>query len=331
MASDYSKIYCEKEKYLKECIKQIEKIGSKIVKNDTSIEAMQSINTMYKYLKEVADKFYDKDTGTMYSLYNSLIWKVYDNRNKISSSYYIIPTNKFYKYDKNFHYENNINDLDEIKKLNFIVHETYNIYQKECIHFYPKNFERLDLTNTCYKIGKIVKELCDNYHVNCQLIKIDSGFSNKNPLFNGNYFHYFNIIEFSNNQYLVDCSYKQFFLTNKNMVESLGIPNFTTPLAGCYMIMNKERAKVAKEILKSGYILITPDNLKHYLDGFTLSFRNGLYYEENTDATYTTPYTYDQYLEFLYTDASLLDYEEKELLGYQKRPLKNSNFIFKEK
>ena len=331
MYGDYLKVYLEKEKYLKECIKQIEKIGSNISNNDNSIEAMQSINTMYKYLKKVADKFYDKDTGIMHNLYNNLIWKVYDSRNKINSSYYIIPTNEFYKYNKNFYFENDINGLDEIQKLNFIVHETYNIYQKECIHFYPKNFERLDLINSCYKISEIVKQLCDSYHIDCQLIKIDSGFSNKTPLFNGDRFHYFNIVQFDNNQYLIDCSYKQFFLANRNMIESLGIPNFTTPLAGCYMIMNEERCKVAKKILKFGYILITPENLKHYLDGFTLSFRNGLYYEENINATYTTPYTYNQYLEFLYTDASLLDYENIEQLGYQKRPLKNSKFIFKQK
>lgn len=93
------------------------------------------------------------------------------------------------------------------------------------------------------------------------------------------------------------------------------------------MLLNEERENVAKELLKKGYIILTPDTLKHYLDGFTLSFRNGLYYEQN-GISYTTPYTYEQYLDFLYTDASLTDYEDRSLLGYQKRPLRNPNFEF---
>lgn len=317
------------EKYLNECVGQIEKIGNNIIFNDKSREAFASVNSMYKYLKNLANNFYNQDTNTMDKLYNELTKITYNIRNKISSDIYIIPTNKLYKFDKIFHYE--CNKYEEKKILDFIIHETYNIFQDQYVRFYPDDFELWDLTNSCYKISKIVQNLCEKQQLKCQTIKMEAGFSNRPVLFKGNRFHYFNIVEVNNNQYLVDCSYKQFFLAKRNMIESLGIPNFTTPLAGIYMMMDKKRANVAKEILKNGYILITPDNLKHYLDGFTLSFRNGLYYEENINATYTTPYTYNQYLEFLYTDASLLDYEDKELLGYQKRPLRNSNFIFKTK
>ncbi|MCI9433960.1 MAG: hypothetical protein HFI86_01615 [Bacilli bacterium] len=318
------------EKHLNEFVEQIEKNCSNIIDNDKSPEAFASVNSMYKYLKDLADNFYNKETATMHRIYIKLLWIVNTFRNKISDELYIIPTNELYKYDGNFHYSYNINNTEETNILNLIVHETYNAYQL-CRGIYPKNFETYDLSNSCYIISTLVQTLCKKRQIKCQTIKMEAGFSNKYPLFDGYRYHYFNISEINNKQYLIDCSYKQFFLANENMIECLGIPFFDLPLAGIYMMMDKKRANVAKEILKNGYILITPDNLKHYLDGFTLSFRNGLYYEENIDATYTTPYTYNQYLEFLYTDASLLDYEDKELLGYQKRPLRNSNFIFKAK
>ena len=154
MSNDYLEVYLE------ECKKQIEKIGSNIKCNDRSIEAMNSINSIYQYLKEIADKFYDKETDTMHIFYNSLVWDVYYIRNKISSSCYIMPTNEFYRYNENFDYENNINSQDETKKLDFIVHKTYNIYQKKYILFYPKDFRTLDLINSCYDISEIVKKLC---------------------------------------------------------------------------------------------------------------------------------------------------------------------------
>ncbi len=286
------------EKHLNEYKEQIKEIGRNISYNDTSANAIDSINNIYKYLKEIVDDFYNKETNTINKPYNQLISITYDIRNNISNKFYIIPPTDFYKYKENFHHNYNTN-IDEGRLLDFIIHETYKIYQKEYVHFYPDNFEVYDLTNGCYKISKIVKALCEEQHIKCQTIKMDAGFSNSAFLFNGCRFYYFNIIELNNKQYLIDCSYKQFFLAKRNMIGSLGIPNFTTPLAGIYMMMDNERTKVAKEILKNGYILITPNNFKHYFDGFTLSFRNGLYYED------------------------------KELLGYQKRPLKNSNFRFK--
>ena len=35
-----------------------------------------------------------------------------------------------------------------------------------------------------------------------------------------------------------------------------------------------------EKIVKDGFVELTEHNFKHYLDGFTLSFRNGLFYEQ---------------------------------------------------
>lgn len=332
MSDDELNSYIGNYVYLENCQKRIKKIDNEIIFNDKSQKAIRKLNELYNYAKNIANDFYNQELDTMNSSYERiLINDIYNINNKISRSWYIVPMSFLYDYEINFNFKKYDNNSKKVAILDFIIHETYNIYQGMYLNLYIQNFKEFDLTNECKIISNIVNHVCKLYNVACQTIKIDAGFSNKNPLFDGNRFHYFNIIETNNQQYIVDCSYKQFFLANGNIINSLGIPNFATPFPGCYMIMNKERCKVAKEILKSGYILLTPENLKHYLDGFTLSFRNGLYYEQNPSASYTTPYTYNQYLEFLHTDVSLLDYEDKELLGYQKRPLKNSKFIFKTK
>lgn len=56
------------ETYLNECVEQIEKIGSNITENDKSREAFVSVNSMYKYLKDLADNFYNQDTTNYESI-----------------------------------------------------------------------------------------------------------------------------------------------------------------------------------------------------------------------------------------------------------------------
>ena len=56
------------------------------------------------------------------------------------------------------------------------------------------------------------------------------------------------------------------------------------------MLMDKDRLKLSKDILEQGYVLLDDKNLKTYLDGFTISYRNGLYYEIMDDFSYTTKY-----------------------------------------
>lgn len=58
----YDKRKIHLETYLNECVGQIEKIGSNIIENDKSREAFVSVNSMYKYLKDLADNFYNQDT-----------------------------------------------------------------------------------------------------------------------------------------------------------------------------------------------------------------------------------------------------------------------------
>lgn len=64
----YDKCKIHLETYLNKCVGQIEKIGSNIIENNKSREVFVSVNSMYKYLKDLADNFYNQDTTNYESI-----------------------------------------------------------------------------------------------------------------------------------------------------------------------------------------------------------------------------------------------------------------------
>jgi hypothetical protein len=148
-------------------------------------------------------------------------------------------------------------------------------------------------------------------------------------LYNGAGYHYFNIVTISDKKYLVDCTYKQFFKTDKASLERLGIPLFCPPYPGTFMLLDEKRKEVAKTILKQGWIEATDENLKCYFDGFTISFRNGLYYENLGKISYDTDYTVEDYIRFIKGSDSQLKHENEECLGFQRKPLEDYTLKFK--
>lgn len=152
---------------------------------------------------------------------------------------------------------------------------------------------------------------------------------NLNDLVYGYGFHCFVIIETNSNKYLIDCTYKQFFNQNRNLLERIGIPHLSGCDAGVFMLMDERRRKVAAKILKEGWIKLTPETFKDYMDGFLLSWRNGFYYETTNDFSFTTPYTADDYWDFLYGQKDLAEYEKIKNLGFQREPLKKPLLLIK--
>lgn len=122
-------------------------------------------------------------------------------------------------------------------------------------------------------------------------------------------FHCFNVVDFElpsgeMKMYLVDCTYRQFFTYAFNFLERIGMPLNSGADIGCYMMMDDSRKRMAEELLTKGYVEFSPQNIKHYFDGFVFSGRNGLYYEqlgksvlEKSD--YEPNYTYIDYLHAL--------------------------------
>ena len=98
---------------------------------------------------------------------------------------------------------------------------------------------------------------------------------------------------------------------------------------GVFMLMSNQGYKIADKIINDGYIELNDEIFKVYLDAFTVSFRNVLYYEETNDFSYTTNYTVDDYIRFLNGDDSQINHENRLYLGYQSIPLKNYKINFK--
>lgn len=191
------------------------------------------------------------------------------------------------------------------------------------------DFNKLHLTNDCKLACNIVGLLCDALNISYEIIKLPPAFTDEYKLYRGNGFHYFCLIKIDGVRYIVDPTYRQFFTLDSNLINRLGVLGLNGCNPGVYMMMDESRKKTALEILKKGYVVATDENLKNYLDGFALSYRNGLYYEWLGEADYTTPYTIDDYFKFIDEEELLFDYEPIEFLGEQDKPLNNAKFRFK--
>ncbi len=73
------------------------------------------------------------------------------------------------------------------------------------------NFDYYNLENYYKKASKYVKKFCARHSIKCEIVIIEPGFTKNFSFFEGSDYHYF-IIEIKGIKYLVDCTYKQFFL-----------------------------------------------------------------------------------------------------------------------
>ena len=277
----------------------------KNIKKKNDIELLKKI---YYRLKQIAPYYYKN--GKINKKYNCLVEKVLECENFFNSDFLI---------NENIDMNNNSNII------NSIVNDTRNYLFS--IHKY-KDINSYSFEGMCAYSAYKVKEICDSKNIECYVINIEPGYLDDSNLFSGCNFHFFNIIKLGYNYYLIDCTYKQFFKVSKTYIERLGIINLSSPRVGAYMMMNERRKNIAKEILKNGYIQLDKENFKDYLDGFTISFRNGLYYEKTNDFSYETNYSANDYINFLNNKDNQLNYEDEKYLGYQKEPLKNIDINF---
>ncbi len=185
------------------------------------------------------------------------------------------------------------------------------------------------LNNRCEETARYVYQLALYYKLKAQIIKISAAFSKEPTLYaTDTEWHYFVLIAIDDKTYIVDCTYSQFFSWYRNEIELMGNFGYKGCVAGIYMLKDKEREKVARTLLKRGWIELNEETVKHYMDGFTLSYRNGLYYENLGTADYSTPYNIADYHYFIFSNDSQLKREGIKYLGYQMEPLKKSDFKF---
>lgn len=288
--------------------------------SDKNIDMLRQ---MYIKLKEIIPYYYNK--GKMNRKYDNLIEILIKAENLFNGEYIL---NRKISIDGNLKLKNEPSK-DEI--LNYIVNRV-RLYLDNFCYKNLRNYEdinSLSFENMCGYSSTYVIELCNKLNIRSYMINIEPGYLHESYLFGGSNHHYCTIIELDNEYYLIDCTYKQFFKKGKTDLERLGIVNCSPPRAGAYMLLDDKRRKVASIILEKGYIKLTEETFKDYLDGFTMSFRNGLYYENTKDFTYTTRYTSDDYINFIKGKDDQLYYEPEEFLGFQRRPLDNNKLSFK--
>lgn len=297
------------------------------ITNSTDYESrVKYLNRAYRITKNIAENY--MFGGKVISLYYKVIDSVVDCECSLSDLYICNPR-AVYVYDPFFieGFTEKFNSESEL--LDYLVYiERTRLLNSLNDGKVSKTFNNLDLTNECYNASSDFEKLCHSYGIECYAIKINPAFSERFSLFGGYGFHFFNMVYLNGKSYIVDCTYKQFFKTENNLIERLGVMGLKGCDPGIYMMMGESRRNTALGLLRKGWIPATPEHLKNYLDGFTLSYRNGLYFEEKGIDRYDVSYTLEDYERFLYGDDDMYEYEDIRCLGEQQEPLLNKKIKF---
>lgn len=287
---------------------------------------VKELDKVYSLLKSASATLCSKGSNFFY---NSLLDKVIDCEDLVESTFIVESDPLFDTCDSRFA-NKSFNEIDKEDILDYLVWFTrmrlLDNHQDETEELV--DFNKLHLTNDCNLSSNILKLICGTLNLECKIIKIPPAFTDEYKLYNGNGFHYFCLITVDDIQYIVDPTYRQFFTLDSNNINRMGVLGLNGCNPGVYMLMNESRKNTAINILRKGYVVADLENLKNYFDGFCLSYRNGLFYEGEGEALYTTPYTVDDYYSFLEEKELLFDYESIDCMGQQDKPLKNIKFRF---
>lgn len=290
---------------------------------DSLERKVEILKSVYAYMKEIGPSFYKGKSG-FYTLYSkTLLSYVSFLESKLGEAFII---NFYTQYDeKNAFILPDFHDATAI--LNWMVAKTrYALIDelKKSSQF-NGNIDCCSLENYCVFANEMIVSLCENNSILAYEIILEPGFKTNSLLCNGYGKHCFTIVKIYNQFYLVDCTYSQFFLLKRCLLERIGVPLLLPNYAGTFMVMKEDRKNIAEEIIRNGFVLLTNDVLKAYLDGFAISYRNGLYYEKTQDFSYTTNYSEEDYIRFLKGYDTQINQEGEIVLGLQKRPLRIDN------
>lgn len=296
----------------------------KIILASTREEKYIALNEAYQFVKDISNAYYHK--GVMHPAYITLKDRLLKCEKNIPLDF-IIASNP--NYVKSLPKPSSSQEDSEI--LDWIVNNTRRYIANKNPQYVlgRRLLEDLSFMNFCKVSANKVEKLCNNLGICGHKAVIYPGFAQDASLLDGYGYHYFNIVFLKQRAYIVDCTYRQFFTERGNSLNRLGIVGIFGCLAGRFMTMTEERYSMATDLLQKGYVPATDENLKAYFDGFALSYRNGLYYEETGDFSFTTPYSAVDYLDFLSGNDSQIAHESTETLGFQERPLKDPKIFVK--
>ena len=289
--------------------------NDRLVNAKDEIEKVKIFKEFYLFVKDFS--YFLGSYYANYSIYNYIRKTIMTLEDTYLNNYFITNTKPNYHYIKNHHL---LSYQDDEYILHYIILKT-RIFLHKKINI-NDNFNNLILTNYCKTACDYILNICKNLNIKGIKVKIIPGFNDNPKIYYGGGYHYFIILEINNKKYLLDPTYSQFFLLKRNIIDRIGIVNLSGCDAGIFMYMDKNRKLVADKILQDGFIKLDENTLKHYLDGFAISYRNGLYYENTQDYSYTTNYTSFDYINFLKGFDSQINHEKISYLGYQRKPSK---------
>ena len=293
---------------------------------------------LYGLHKQMNEKNYDSKIDEIYSFMKS-ISNDYYHKNRIDRTYEFLRKD-FLFYEKEYGNELLIKPKILYSNLNqdfFIEYLIYCARKNICgvSDIDDKTNELIiqsvNLSNKCRECSEYIKKICDKNKIESYIISIYPGYDKKSMLYDGCGFHFFNIVKYNNKYYLIDVTYSQFFYKFRNNLNRLGILDTGGCDSGIFMLMTDKGKNIANTLISNGYIELNEKIFKTYLDAFTISFRNGLYYEGTNDFSFTTNYKADDYIKFLKGLDNQINHENKEYLGFQSRPLIDYKIKFKKK
>lgn len=295
------------------CLEKVSKLKMNSVKHQNQSGILTSnIIEIYEFIKGICPYFYIN--GKIDSSYQFLINELILCE-CLLRKFPIINTKANFEYKENSSFNKYSSNEEVLDKIVYCARKFIVDNNSPC------DINNIDLTNNCKIVSTFIHNLCNDFSIKSKLVKISPGFSEEANLLDGHGYHYFVLVTLNNKEYLIDCTYTQFFNLSQNILQRIGIVGLVSCNPGAFMIMNNSRMKLAYQLLQNGWIEFNDENIKNYFDGFALSYRNGLYYEQNKDNKYTTNYTYLDYLNFINGLDSQIQHEPIETLGIQKRPL----------
>lgn len=303
-------IYFEAEKKLLEILNKISYVNNLEAK-------VYFLNEAYKYVKEITPYFF---INGHISPYFKRIKTILLKCERLLNDKFLIKNTPIYKEEKRpFVSKDNYKEI-----LDYVVYETRKKILKANL---SSNLNQLNLLNYCIISNSYVLSLLDSLGLTEDSfpVTLTPGFVDEPELYDGSGYHCISFIRLGERYFLIDCTYAQYFILGQNSLERTGIINLMNCKPGNFMIMNEDRFSVANEILTKGWIELDEDTFKHYMDGFVFFYRNGLYYDLTNDYSYDISYSAEDYYNFIIGKDSLLNYEKKETLGYQKVP--NSKYL----
>ncbi len=275
------------------------------IKGGEYSDQFNNLEELYRYVRSIQNDYFID--GNFSSEFNYII-KYLKRAEEVIPREFIMESNLSYK-------------IDEDDKLMSIIYNVRNI-------LFDNNIND-SLIDKCTYSSNLVSRCARDLELSNRRIVLYPGFTKEHSLLHfGSGYHAFNIVSVGEKNYIVDLTYRQFFLKDRSSLERIGVCSLFNTTPGKFMMMNESRIRTASKLLKDGYIEMTDENIKNYFDGFALSYRNATYYDETDDFSFTTNYSPYDYKRFINEEDSQLNHEGIDRLGFQKKILRNPNIRF---